>query len=850
MWQTVRPLPCHLGAAIVLLLPCMRAAEAGEPVRPCQARWIWAQVQSPGPFQFVRFRKTVDLASRPDRLTAYITADTFYRLWVNGRLAMHGPARSIRGTATIDPVDLAGYVVPGKNTLMVEAFHGPCRFEALAQAPGMLCELEAETRGRKTTLAPTDDTWEASEIAAWSRESLRFNFQRGWMEQFDARRVTDEKPRPASVLGKVGIGPWKTVEMRDIPLPAPLAEVQPVTLLASQSSDGFVGDFHGPETRIEPRAEWDQRSAWFRRLHTEHLKIDAAAVANPEGLVEQGRGEAVLHGNGSSATYDFARGYVGFIGFEVTGKAGQVVEIAWSDQLSAEGDVRPCAQTGRNALQYILREGRQRFLAFTPQFLRFLRVVARGDGPLVVHRLWITEFRFDAQPKGGLVCSDEGINQVYEAARWTAALNTLDAYMDCPHRERNAMYGVEGYWMQKAVYPLFGDTRISRRSILFGAASVDDPAGTAGPPDLVHVAYPMHLEYFNTVIPTQPLFWVLHAGLYQRCADDTQFIREMLPAIRRNLTALDGWRNAEGLLESIPGWMFFDYARIRVDGVSVALNAVYARTLDEASRLEHLAGDSRRADQLADLARRVRQSLNRLCPGDGFYPDVLVRNGQSGLTPSREACETTQYYVLWGNVPPPERKHRMWLALRDDFLPTPRKKVEPIQGLTRAGLYPFLERLEVAAELGDHAALVRDAKAMFLPMVHSSPGTLWEDPMGRIALCHSIGCGVAGILTEEVLGIRLGFPLEIAPHGGGALRWCRGYITTPRGRIGASWKWQADCYQLEVALPEGTVAEVRLPPEAKAVWEAGPSKSPWTAALRLRGTATVLVTPGNVRSTH
>lgn len=835
-----------LACAYLLLLNIASAASPSGPSdRQYQAQWVWCDVESPKPFQFARFRKTIELASRPTRATAFITADTFYRLWINDQLVMHGPARSSRGKATVDPIDVGPRLLQGKNTLMVEVFHGAGPFEALAQSPGLLCELEGDFDGKKAILAATDATWEASEIAAWRRDSLRFNFQRGWIEQYDARRALQEKTRPAIVLGPPGMAPWQKIRMRDVPLPAPLAEVRPASVIAAQRGDGFAADFHGPETRIEPRAEWDERSEWFRRLHTEHLKADPSAATNPEGLTEKGRGDCLLHGHGASVSYDLGRGYVGFIGFEVSGKAGAVIEIAWNERLSRDGDVRPCAQTGRNAIQFTLRDGRQSFLAFTPQFVRVLRIAHRGEANPTVHRLWLTQFRFAAQPRGDFACSDEGINQVYQAARWTAALNTLDSYMDCPHRERNAMYGVEGYWMQKAVYPMFGDTSVSRRAILHGADSADDPQ-RSGPAGLVQIAYPMRLPFPGGVIPTQPLFWVLHAGLHEQCSGDTQFMRALLPVIRRNLAALDGWRNGDGLLESIPAWMFFDYADIRTDGVSVALNAIYARTLSEAARLERAVGDAPHAAQFARLAGQVRDSLDRLCPGETFYPDVLVRSPQKNLVPSRQACETTQYYVMWSGIVPRDREDRMWQALRDDFIPTPLRKVQPIQGLTRAGLYTFLERLEVAARLGDHAALLRDTKAMFLPMVHSAPGTLWEDPMAGIALCHSIGCGVGGILTEELLGIRLGFPLRITPHNGGALRWCKGSITTPKGRIEVAWECQKDRYQLRASLPEGIAAEVLLPPEAKAVWQLAPSTSPWRETLSIKARASVVVTPGNV----
>ena len=50
---------------------------------------------------------------------------------------------------------------------------------------------------------------------------------------------------------------------------------------------------------------------------------------------------------------------------------------------------------------------------------------------------------------------------------------------------------------------------------------------------------------------------------------------------------------------------------------------------------------------------------------------------------------------MWAGIPGPQRMRQMWRALRDDFAPTPLKKVQPIHGLTRGGLYSFLERLEL-----------------------------------------------------------------------------------------------------------------------------------------------------------
>ena len=59
-------------------------------------------------------------------------------------------------------------------------------------------------------------------------------------------------------------------------------------VLAREPDDraGAEGRPQREEERVSrallPRAEWDERSEWFRRLHTEHLKADPAAATTPE----------------------------------------------------------------------------------------------------------------------------------------------------------------------------------------------------------------------------------------------------------------------------------------------------------------------------------------------------------------------------------------------------------------------------------------------------------------------------------------------------------------------------------------------------------------------------------------
>lgn len=793
--------------------------------RDYRAQWIWAEVKTPDPFQFVKFRKSFTLDAAPKSATVYITADTFYRLWVNGRLAMYGPARSSAGKATVDPVSVERFLKRGENTIIVDALY--CKatdghlFDALAQAPGFLCQLDING---KCVLA-TDATWEASECMAWNRQSPRFSYQRGWVEDFDSR-IGDTSWKPAVVLGKVGMGPWHTVELRDIPLPATLKDVRPINVVGVQRSEKSPADLKPDD--------------WIGRLEKERLQPEIAAADNAEGMTARGKGDMVLHGDGAEVTYDFGADYAGFIGFELTGKAGQTVEIAWNERLSdRDNTARPLERIdSHNAIRYVLHDGRQAFLGFYPQLARYLRVVLRGDGDLTLHRLGMTEYRFVAPTNGDFTCSDPGLNLVFKAARRTAMLNTVDTFMDCPSRERGAWLH-DSYWTAQSVYAMFGDLSVNRRMVRQGGESQD----YLNPPGMVQALYPSNWAK-DRFIPAHALLWVMQAGLDNRFTGETASTRDVLPAVRRLMDAFAGWRNSDGLLENVPSWNFLDWADIRTDGVCVALNAIYARTLDEAARMERAVGEPKRAGEYERDASAVRTSLRSLC-GDGlYYPDALIRNDQKQLTPSRERSESTQYYAMWAVVSSDERTKRMWAAMRDDFVPTPDHKVQPIQGLTRGGLYSFPERVQVAARLGDYAAVIRDIRAMFLPMAQSAPGTLWEQPWSVSSLCHGFASMAAPLLMEESLGIRLDRPMVIAPHGGGVLKSCQGYITTPQGRVAVGWKQLTKRYELRVSLPKGISAEVRLPDEARSIWQSGPPKDKWREQMQVKGHVVITVEAG------
>ena len=75
------------------------------------------------------FRLAIDL---PDGAAIRIAAADAYRLWIDGRLAAHGPARTAHGYARVDEIPLGG----GRAVLVVEVHsaHVPA-FDLIDQPP-------------------------------------------------------------------------------------------------------------------------------------------------------------------------------------------------------------------------------------------------------------------------------------------------------------------------------------------------------------------------------------------------------------------------------------------------------------------------------------------------------------------------------------------------------------------------------------------------------------------------------------------------------------------------------------------------------------------------------------------
>jgi len=535
-----------------------------------------------------------------------------------------------------------------------------------------------------------------------------------------------------------------------------------------------------------------------------------------------------LPGNNHDVTVDFGLPYVGFLGLDVEGEEGTVLDVAWHEVQWPDGSVRPCLNLPmRQVFSYTLRAGRQRFFLMAPHTARFVRVVNRGDRPVKLHAVPLYTY-IAPRPTATFMSSDPTLNRVFEAARVTANNCAIDLFMDCPERERNGWFH-DGYWTSFTYTLLSGDPSVLRRMCRMGAQSFT-PAGKA---EMVSEFVP---SSGTQTIPGHSLFWLLQAKLDSELSGDNDYAPQVAEGIHRFLKSMATFENKEGLLENVPGWNWLDWSKIRMDGAVVSLNALYSRVLDAAA-------DMTGKTEYRSKAKAIRETLCRLCPGT-IFPDCLLRKGDA-LEPSPEQAEGTQYFALWCGVPGEERSKALWQALRDGG------------NLIATGTYTYMQRLHYAALHGDIDALVRDVRKVYGKQVDLGPGTLWEALAGcdnapgvpGCSYSQGVASGVAVSLVQGVLGVQ---PIEgyryvkIVPGVAGGVRWCRGTLPTKLGTIGVTWTLQGEDFQLLVSLPKGTRARVVLPDAARKIWAQKPTSQPWAEAIEINCSTKISVTPGKV----
>ena len=180
------------------------------------AKWIWKKQRDYRAHnRHIVARKIVRLPAVKSARMA-VTADTRYRLFVNGEWVADGPCRAWPLHYQYDVLDVTPYLVPGDNEIRIQGqFFGVGTFHQVPQQAGLLAQLEVDAGGAKPLVFGTDATWQTAEALGWVENTPKISVQMGPVEMFDARLEKPVRWSRAVELFEAEAGPWKDLHPRD-----------------------------------------------------------------------------------------------------------------------------------------------------------------------------------------------------------------------------------------------------------------------------------------------------------------------------------------------------------------------------------------------------------------------------------------------------------------------------------------------------------------------------------------------------------------------------------------------------------------------------------------------------------
>jgi hypothetical protein len=445
--------------------------EPGHRIDLRPARWIWLPGERTLPNTFVLFRRELQLDAPPASARGFITADSRYRLFVNGRRVQWGPAPCDPRSLEADPIDLATWLVAGTNVIGVEVLyygHGDGTWPY--GKPGLLFALRVEEPSRAVSEVLSDDSWRVYLDRGHRPGQPKRWFLRALQEDFDARLhpagwsapgfaadaawvaprvLAVEADRPAAAsrerdyLNDAGLDPQGAVlRAREVPL---VRETLHTTARLVRS--GRV------VWKRDPRDWFD-----FRMPDAFELEVGSSAMPAGEGAwrCEPREGEGVY------LTFELPEQMVGFPFVTVEAPEGAVVELVTQEAHDPTGaswlDTSNFAWT-----RFACRAGENRFECFEYESLRFLQLHVHGAaGTVLVKEVGVRRRSYPWPNAPSFRCPEPELQRLFEAAFNTLVNSAQETIVDGMGRERQ-QYGGDASHQLHAARLACGDRMLARR---------------------------------------------------------------------------------------------------------------------------------------------------------------------------------------------------------------------------------------------------------------------------------------------------------------------------------------------------------------------------------------------------
>lgn len=739
-----------------------------------------------------------------------MSAASIARVWVNGEFAGYGPARAPEGYMRVDEWPLGRFVRDGRNVVAIEVSNPAANQFYLPKQSGFLW---AEVLLRGKSVAETGRDFKARPLDR-VRKVNRMSFQRAPAE-FWRLDLASDAWRTDGVAG-AGLELETRPPLKALDRGAPYPDFAFDGNFRPTVRTRFTRDASAPPKPIITVEKADEKGPLigFAEKDLEvnlYEKIRTVRATTGESAAYPVR---LLSGEGVAFRGDYMT--AGFPRLEIACERPATVYLLMDDRAGKDGLPNPLRMGSfPDACGWQLEEpGNYTLECFEPYGFSAAHLIV-DDGAVTVKSFAVRSYGNPEVKHASFACSDPAYGRIFESAKRSLAWNAVDCFTDCPGRERGIYFG-DTTFTARGADVLLGDTRMERTMYLNYVLAERFPDVPKGQ---IPMCYPSDVTLDKPYwIPNFALWSVIQLEGYLARSGD----RATVEAYRPKAEGILGWfrasRNADGLLENMPGWVFVEWSEAQkyVTGVSYVSNMIYVRFLDAMAALYGRTDCAEEADRLRGTLRA--KSFN----GEWFT------DNQTGAT-----SELCQYAAFMSRAATPQRDSVLWSRVVNDLGPARKPGAWP-KVLPSNMLFGYSIRMVLLSEHGCSDKVLSDVRQCLLGMAEDT-GTLWEgmDTDSSYSCCHGFPSMAAWLLARDALGLkridRVAKQVVIDLPRGVGLDWCEGTIpVSATESVTVGWKKTGEYPVATVAVPSGwtwrfaTSVPTALPKDEQNPYWAGP----------------------------
>ena len=533
---------------------------------------------------------------------------------------------------------------------------------------------------------------------------------------------------------------------------------------------------------------------------------------------------AIINTPDGSIVLDFGQNLFGYVRFNVSGDAGQIVTLQHGEVLDENGNFTlknlhkgafPFPPLQQKVI-YTLKAGTQTWQpSFTAHGFRYVKLSKWPEVVKPENFIAIAVYS-DMKLLGTFECSNSIINQLVHNTLWSQKSNFLDIPTDCPTRERAGWTGDIASFCETGSYLMDTNKFLSKWLKDLALQQSEDGIvpnvvpdvglpinldGSAGWADAaVIVPYTLYKMFGNkTVLEEQydsMCRWILFVE--KRARDHSQRA-EFAENPYHDYIVDTGYHFGEWLE---PGHdMDEDHKKNLVEADAEVATAYFAYSTTLLAKIADVLGRAADARKFSDLAAKVKTAYRHTFTKDGLVESDrqcrYVRPIALDLLPEADKCRTVA--ALNDMVIANDYK------IGTGFLTTPLI----LSVLTDHGY------VDTAYKMAEN-----ETRPGWLYAVGKGATTIWEDWNGvddhgvpKNSHNHYTFGAVIGWYFSRVAGIQPLLPgfkkVSIHPIPGGSLSFAKATYNSPNGFIRSEWRIDSDEFGLTVETPVDAV--VTLP---------------------------------------